>query len=84
LIDLHGLHVNEAIHVLKNELAGLRNTARSIGQRQQVLICVGTGHHTKGARTPARLPAAVERYLLEDEHLDYTEPQPGMLRVSIY
>lgn len=84
LIDLHGLHVNEAIHVLKNELAGLRNKARSIGQRQQVLICVGTGHHTKGSRTPARLPAAVERYLLEDEHLDYTEPQPGMLRVSIY
>uniref|UniRef100_A0A0C9S854 TSA: Wollemia nobilis Ref_Wollemi_Transcript_5802_2324 transcribed RNA sequence n=1 Tax=Wollemia nobilis TaxID=56998 RepID=A0A0C9S854_9CONI len=84
MIDLHGLHVNEAIHVLKGELAALRNTARSCGQRQQVLICVGTGHHTKGSRTPARLPIAIERYLLEDEHLDYTEPQPGMLRVVIY
>lgn len=84
LIDLHGLHVNEAIHVLKAELAGLRSTARSSGQRQQVLICVGTGHHTKGSRTPARLPVAIEKYLLEDEHLDYTEPQPGMLRVVLY
>eukprot|EP01018_Ginkgo_biloba_P008057 Gb_15842 [translate_table: standard] len=84
LIDLHGLHVNEAIHVLKHELTVLRNTARSTCQRQQLLICVGTGHHTKGSRTPARLPVAVERYLLEDEHLDYTEPQPGMLRVVIY
>uniref|UniRef100_A0A0D6QXS5 Smr domain-containing protein n=1 Tax=Araucaria cunninghamii TaxID=56994 RepID=A0A0D6QXS5_ARACU len=84
MIDLHGLHVNEAIHVLKGELAALRSTARSCGQRQQVLICVGTGHHTKGSRTPARLPIAIERYLLEEEHLDYTEPQPGMLRVVIY
>ncbi|KAH9320723.1 hypothetical protein KI387_015362, partial [Taxus chinensis] len=35
LIDLHGLHVNEAIHVLKAELTVHRNTARSSGQRQQ-------------------------------------------------
>ncbi|KAG9458037.1 hypothetical protein H6P81_002545 [Aristolochia fimbriata] len=84
IIDLHGLHVSEAIHMLKHELSVLRTTARSAGQRLQVLICVGTGHHTKGARTPARLPIAVERYLLEEEGLDYTEPQPGLLRVVIY
>ncbi|XP_043719025.1 polyadenylate-binding protein-interacting protein 7-like isoform X2 [Telopea speciosissima] len=84
MIDLHGLHVNEAIHVLKNELSMLRSLARSSGQRLQVYICVGTGHHTKGSRTPARLPIAVERYLLEEEGLEYTEPQPGLLRVVIY
>ncbi|XP_068662099.1 polyadenylate-binding protein-interacting protein 7-like [Aristolochia californica] len=83
IIDLHGLHISEAIHMLKHELSVLRSTARSAGQRLQVLICVGTGHHTKGARTPARLPIAVERYLLE-EGLDYTEPQAGLLRVVIY
>lgn len=82
LIDLHGLHESEAIRVLKNELAVLRNIARSRYQQQQVLICIGTGHHTKGSRTPARL-LAVERYLVEDEHLDYTEPQPGMLLVVV-
>jgi len=47
------------------------------------MICVGTGHHTKGARTPARLPVAVEQFLLE-EGLKFTQPQPGLLRVVIY
>ncbi|ERN11311.1 hypothetical protein AMTR_s00024p00246600 [Amborella trichopoda] len=82
LIDLHGLHVNEAIHLLKHELAIIRNTARTASRRLQVLILVGTGHHTKGSR-PARLPIAVERYLIEEEGLDYSEPQPGLLRVVV-
>ncbi|KAH7833890.1 hypothetical protein Vadar_010793 [Vaccinium darrowii] len=84
IIDLHGLHVSEAIHVLKRELALLRSTARSVEQRLQVYICVGTGHHTRGSRTPSRLPIAVQRYLLEEEGLDYSEPQPGLLSVLLY
>ncbi|KAF5726126.1 pentatricopeptide repeat-containing protein [Tripterygium wilfordii] len=84
IIDLHGLHVSEAIHVLKHELSVLRSTARAADKRLQVYICVGTGHHTRGSRTPARLPIAVQRYLLVEEHLDYSEPQPGLLRVVIY
>lgn len=84
MIDLHGLHVSEAIHVLKHELSVLRSTARAVEQRLQVYICVGTGHHTRGSRTPARLPIAVQRYLLEEEGLDFTEPQPGLLRVVLY
>ncbi|GFQ04915.1 polyadenylate-binding protein-interacting protein 7 [Phtheirospermum japonicum] len=84
MIDLHGLHVSEAIHMLKRELAMMKNAARSMNQRLLVYICVGTGHHTRGARTPARLPIAVQRYLLEEEGLDFSEPQPGLLRVVIY
>ncbi|XP_077230302.1 polyadenylate-binding protein-interacting protein 7-like [Tasmannia lanceolata] len=84
MIDLHGLHVSEAIQTLKQELSTLRSSARSTVQRLQVLICVGTGHHTKGSRTPARLPVAVKRFLQEEEGLEYTEPQPGLLRVLIY
>ncbi|KAL5698305.1 hypothetical protein ACHQM5_029363 [Ranunculus cassubicifolius] len=84
MIDLHGLHVSEAIHRLRSELSVLRNAARSVDQRLQVYICVGTGHHTKGSRTPARLPVAVEQYLLQEEGLEYTEPQPGLLRVVLY
>ncbi|KAL5995097.1 hypothetical protein ACLOJK_025155 [Asimina triloba] len=80
LIDLHGLHVVEAISKLKHDLGTLRSMARTVGQRLQVFICVGTGHHTKGTRAQARLPAAVERYLLEEEGLEYSETQPGMLR----
>ncbi|KAJ1382265.1 Smr domain [Sesbania bispinosa] len=83
MIDLHGLHASEAIHVLKHELSVLKNTAIAAEQRLQVYICVGTGHHTRGSRTPARLPITVQRFLLE-EGLDFTEPQPGLLRVVIY
>ena len=83
MIDLHGLHVSEAVHILKHELSVLRSTARAAEQRLQVYICVGTGHHTRGSRTPARLPIAVQKYLLEEEGLDYSEPQPGLLRVVI-
>ncbi|XP_074335285.1 polyadenylate-binding protein-interacting protein 7-like [Apium graveolens] len=84
VIDLHGLHVSEAIHILKRDLAVLRSAARSVDQRWQVYICVGTGHHTRGSRTPSRLPTAVQRYLLEEEGLDFSEPQPGLLRVVLY
>ncbi|RDX66889.1 Polyadenylate-binding protein-interacting protein 7, partial [Mucuna pruriens] len=83
IIDLHGLHASEAIHVLKHELSVLKNTAIAAEQRLQVYICVGTGHHTRGSRTPARVPIAVQRFLLE-EGIDFTEPQPGVLRVVIY
>jgi len=83
LIDLHGLHVGEAIPLLKREIAQLRYNVRNTRQRANVFICVGTGHHTKGLRTPSRLPAAVQRYLLEEEHLQFTEPQAGMLRIII-
>lgn len=83
LLDLHGLHVGEAIPVLKREIAQLRFNVSRTRQREQVYICVGTGHHTKGSRTPSRLPTAVQRYLIEEEHLQFTEPQPGMLRIII-
>ncbi|GMI94956.1 CTC-interacting domain 7 [Hibiscus trionum] len=84
MIDLHGFHIPEAIQLLKHELSMLRRTAGAADQRLQVYIYVGTGHHTKGSRTPARLPVAVQRYLLEEEFLDYSEPRPGLLRVVIY
>lgn len=84
LIDLQGLPVIEAIHVLKRDLTMLRNAARSADQCLQVYICVGSGHHTRGTHMPARLAVVVQRYLLEEEGLDYSEPQPGLLRVRIY
>ncbi|KAK5773169.1 NEDD4-binding protein 2 [Gossypium arboreum] len=84
IIDLHGLPVSEAIHMLNYELSVLRRTARAADQRLQVYISVGTGNHARGSRIPARLPVAIQHYLLEEECLDFTEPQPGLLRVVIY
>lgn len=82
MLDLHGLHVAEAIPILKRELTALKAQAAHTRQRQQVYVVVGTGHHTKGARTPARLPMAVEGFL-QEERVQYTEPQPGLLRVLV-
>lgn len=67
LIDLHGLHVREAIQVVDRELSIL-STAAATGQRLQAMICVGTGHHTRGSRIPARHTVAVEQYLLGQLH----------------
>ncbi|EFJ34315.1 hypothetical protein SELMODRAFT_438708 [Selaginella moellendorffii] len=83
MIDLHGLHVGEAIPLLRRELSALRIASRVTSKRQCVYVCVGTGHHTKGSRTPARVPIAIERYLAEDERLQFSEVQPGMLRVFV-
>ncbi|GFP96690.1 polyadenylate-binding protein-interacting protein 7 [Phtheirospermum japonicum] len=74
MIDLHGLHMSEAIHVLRRELAVFRNAARLVDQQLLVYICVGTGHYTRGSWTPSRLPTAVQRYLIEEEGLDFSEP----------
>ena len=45
-------------------------------------VVVGTGHHTKGSRTPARLPTAVEGALGE-LRLRWREAQPGLLEVLL-
>ncbi|KAG2543022.1 polyadenylate-binding protein-interacting protein 7-like isoform X3 [Panicum virgatum] len=74
-IDLCGLHVSEAIHVLNYELNNRRKIARSTGRRLQAIII-------SSARTPARLTAAVEQYLLE-HGLQYTQAQPGLFRVLL-
>ena len=58
MFDLHGLHVQEAIAALHRELGEC--AARGDGVAH---VLVGTGHHTKGSRTPSRLPAAVAEYL---------------------
>ncbi|KAG2554338.1 hypothetical protein PVAP13_9KG616300 [Panicum virgatum] len=74
-IDLCGLHVSEAIHVLNYELNNRRKIARTTGRRLQAIII-------SSARTPARLTAAVEQYLLE-HGLQYTQAQPGLFRVLL-
>ncbi|KAL0020069.1 hypothetical protein WJX79_002049 [Trebouxia sp. C0005] len=83
LLDLHGLHVNEALKILGREIGQLQEVAQGKGRAPvRVHILVGTGHHTKGSRTPARLPVAVETFL-QGEGLKYTKPDPGLLQLVI-
>ncbi|KAK9842875.1 hypothetical protein WJX74_003776 [Apatococcus lobatus] len=78
LLDFHGLHVTEAQAILKRELLPLKT--QSGHKASKVHILVGTGHHTKGSRTPARLPQAVQQFLQEND-ITYREPQQGLLEV---
>ena len=77
MFDLHGLHVQEAIAALHRELGEC--AARGDGVAH---VLVGTGHHTKGSRTPSRLPAAVAEYLTH-RRVRFWEPQAGMLEVDV-
>ena len=77
MFDLHGLHVQEAIAALHRELGEC--AARGDGVAH---VLVGTGHHTKGSRTPSRLPAAVAEYLAH-KRVRFWEPQAGMLEVDV-
>eukprot|EP00951_Prasinocladus_malaysianus_P048147 scaffold655213_cov42-Prasinocladus_malaysianus.AAC.1 len=63
-LDLHGLHVDEAIEVLERRLLKLE-AARGAhkGMPRKLTVIVGRGKHSSGAE--ASLPRAVEAYLAE-------------------
>ena len=77
-IDLHGLHVAEALQILKRELGAGGGKSRG----ELISILVGTGHHTKGSRTPSRLPSSVEQWLIS-EKIHFTEPVSGEFLVRV-
>lgn len=78
LINLHGLQLIEAMHVLSLEVNTLRMMARSAGQRVQVLVLIGNVLHTNGT-----LPEdAIKQYLLE-EGLQFSQPQSGLIRLMV-
>lgn len=67
----------EALDVLDRELGSNHHKQAS----SALQICVGTGSHTKGSRTPARLPAAVERYLNE-RRMPFSYVIPGLIELE--
>ncbi|GMH42638.1 hypothetical protein BSKO_10557 [Bryopsis sp. KO-2023] len=78
VIDLHGLHVSEARLILKRELHQLYQERKP----QIVSLLVGTGHHTKGSRTPSRLPGAVRQFL-EEEGYPHQTKDAGVIDVRL-
>ena len=80
LIDLHGLHVAEALAMCRSAVQQLR-TQRGSGAIAHVLV--GTGHHTHGAHARARVPAAVQALLRDDLHLRVRQRTPGLLEVVL-
>eukprot|EP00798_Chlamydomonas_sp_ICE-L_P006793 gene6793-30761_t len=91
-LDLHGLHVNEACDILSMQLDNLRVVPTSHhsnhSNHRYLHVCVGTGHHSKGAgagpgkSAKARLPAAVAQ-LLTTQGLRFREIQAGLVRIEL-
>lgn len=73
-IDLHGLHVSEAVHHLEAAFEELRGQ----GVRS-VHVVVGVGQHGK---VPSRLPGAVRSFLSE-RGLPFRESYAGLLAVTL-
>ncbi|KAK9807167.1 hypothetical protein WJX73_003072 [Symbiochloris irregularis] len=84
LIDLHGLHVTEAVDALRREVKAARARRQAARQpgTERVSVIVGTGHHTKGKHAKARLPAGVQEWL-EQEKIAFRQPTPGMLELAV-
>lgn len=75
-IDLHGLHVSEALLHLEQTLAKLQSQHNV----QRCRIVVGIGQHSK---VPSRLPSAV-RDTLNSWGFGYSEPYQGVLEVKLH
>mmetsp|Transcript_3635 Transcript_3635/g.5164 ORF Transcript_3635/g.5164 Transcript_3635/m.5164 type:complete len:105 (-) Transcript_3635:358-672(-) len=75
-LDLHGLHVKEAIERLNLELEGATT-------HTTVRILTGSGHHSRGIHHAPRLKPAVERYL-RDSGYRYEEIADSNKHVGAY
>lgn len=79
-LDLHGLHVQEAIQVLKNYVKLKKRESWCLQKKQTLRIITGRGAHS--ALNIPKVKFAVEGYLLSSQ-LNYREVQAGMFHVML-
>lgn len=79
-LDLHGLHVQEAIQVLKNFVKLKKRESWCLQKKQTLRIITGRGAHS--ALNIPKVKFAVEGYLLSSQ-LNYREVQAGMFHVML-
>lgn len=77
-LDLHGLHVDEAIHTLRNFIANKQSERRA--DVRYISVVTGRGKHSLGG--VAKIKPAVLNFL-RDNKFRYSEPQPGLIKVDI-
>uniref|UniRef100_A0A8C2FAY1 NEDD4-binding protein 2-like n=1 Tax=Cyprinus carpio TaxID=7962 RepID=A0A8C2FAY1_CYPCA len=81
ILDLHGLHVDEALHHLSQVLTD-KNLEFSQGLCQpQLSIITGRGNRSQGG--VARIRPAVLDYL-KNHHYSFTEPKTGLVLVTLH
>lgn len=79
-LDLHGLHVQEAIQVLKNYVKLKKRESWCLQKKQTLRVITGRGAHS--ALNIPKVKFAVEGYLLSSQ-LNYREVQAGMFHVML-
>ncbi|XP_078369356.1 NEDD4-binding protein 2-like isoform X2 [Oculina patagonica] len=81
-IDLHGLHVTEAIEALESML--MERTEPHGGQSRRgcksISVVTGRGNHSRGGK--ARIKPAILEYLKKHNYR-FTEPHPGLVKVYL-
>lgn len=77
-IDLHGLHVPEALSLLRSMIAKAKERVSS--DRVTLNMITGIGHHS--VRGKSRLRDAVRHFLESNNHL-FSEPRDGEFRVQL-
>ncbi|XP_056136534.1 NEDD4-binding protein 2 [Lampris incognitus] len=80
MLDLHGLHVDEALEHLAQVLQDKTNEYQQGLCEPQLYVITGRGNHSQGG--VARIRPAVKDYLTS-KHYRFTEPQPGLMLVSL-
>lgn len=80
VLDLHGLHVEEALEHLTDFIERKTTEFRQGHCRPQLSIITGIGNHSQWG--VARIRPAVLKYLKNNRYR-FTEPNPGLLLVSL-
>ncbi|XP_054635391.1 NEDD4-binding protein 2 isoform X2 [Dunckerocampus dactyliophorus] len=80
ILDLHGLHVTEALEHLDRVLHDKKTDCEQGLCRPQLSVITGRGNHSQGG--VARIRPAVINYLTK-AHYRFTEPKPGHVLVSL-
>ncbi|XP_048851786.1 NEDD4-binding protein 2 isoform X2 [Brienomyrus brachyistius] len=81
VLDLHGLHVDEALYHLGKVLEGKTAEWQQGGCGPQLTVITGRGNHSQGG--VARIRPAVIDYLSSNSYR-YSEPRPGIVLVTLH
>ncbi|KAG9259932.1 NEDD4-binding protein 2 [Astyanax mexicanus] len=81
VLDLHGLHVDEALLHLQQVLTKKTSEWQQGLCRPQLSIITGRGNHSQGG--VARVRPAVQDYL-KSQHYRYSEPKLGLILVTLH